>query len=113
MLKYGARNNFDLFKKRVVVACMEKYKNLERLIVDEKFYDPLPFDTSLFDLSNDPHKIEKERLREANKRRDKEINYMRIDRISMYAYLLSKLSKESVDELHGHKDWSTIEQHVR
>jgi hypothetical protein len=27
----------------------------------------------------------------------------------MYAYLLSKLSKESVDELNGHKNWSTIE----
>jgi hypothetical protein len=34
---------------------------------------------------------------------------MKIDRISMYAYLLSKLSKESVDELHGHRDWTTIE----
>jgi hypothetical protein len=36
MLKNGAGNNFDLFKKRVAVACMEKYKNLSRLIVDKQ-----------------------------------------------------------------------------
>jgi hypothetical protein len=35
MLKYGAGNNFDLFKKRIAVACMEKYRNLGRLIEDE------------------------------------------------------------------------------
>jgi hypothetical protein len=34
---------------------------------------------------------------------------MRIDRISMFTYLISKLSKESVDELQGHKDWTSIE----
>jgi hypothetical protein len=88
---------------------MEKYKNLGSLIVDEQYYNPPPVDTLLLDPNNDPHEIEEGRLREVHKRRDKEINDMRIDRISMYAYLLSKLSKESVDELHGHKDWSTIE----
>jgi hypothetical protein len=88
---------------------MEKYKNLGRLIIDEKYYVPPPVDTSLYDLNNDPHEIEKGRLREAHKRGNKEIDDMKIDRISLYTYLLSKLSKESVDKLHGHKDWPTIE----
>ena len=34
MLRLGVNNNFDNFKKRVSIACMEKYKNLGRLIVD-------------------------------------------------------------------------------
>jgi len=34
---------------------------------------------------------------------------MRIDRTSMYAYLNSKLSKESLDEVQGHTDWASIE----
>jgi hypothetical protein len=36
-LKYGGGNNFDLFKKRVAIACLERYKNLGRLIVYEKY----------------------------------------------------------------------------
>jgi len=109
MLKYGAGNNFDLFKKRIAVKCMEKYCHLGRLIEDEAYYTPPPMDISLFDLSNDPHEVEKARLREAHKHRDKEIDNMRIDRVSIFAYLISKLSKESVDKLHGHKDWNKIE----
>jgi hypothetical protein len=65
MLKYGAGNNFDLFKKQVVVACMENYKNLGKLIDDKQFYVPPPVDVTLFDLSNSPHKIENSRLWEA------------------------------------------------
>jgi hypothetical protein len=40
ILKYGVGNNFYLFKKRLAIACMEKYKNLGRIIVDEKYYEP-------------------------------------------------------------------------
>jgi hypothetical protein len=70
---------------------------------------PPPVVISLFNLNNDLHGTKKGRLREAHKHRDKEIDDMRIDRVSMFAYLISKLSKETVDELHGHKDWNTIE----
>jgi len=62
---------------------------------------------ALYDLTNDPFDAEKGRWREAHKRRDKEIDDMRVDRTSMYAYLISKLSKESHDEVD--KDWTTIE----
>jgi hypothetical protein len=109
MLRLGVNNNFDNFKKKVSIACMEKYKNLGRLIVDEAYYEPPAVDPKLFNLSNDPHDIEKGRLKEAHKHRDKEINDMKIDRTSMYAYLISKLSKESLDEVQGDAAWSTIE----
>jgi hypothetical protein len=35
---------------------------------------------------------------------------MRVDRTSMYAYLISKLSKECQDEIQGHTDWPDIEK---
>jgi hypothetical protein len=105
MLRFGIANNFDLFKRKMSVACMEIYKNLGRLITDEVYYEPPVIDNILYDITNDPHDIEKGRLKEAYKMRDKEVNDMRIDRTSMYAYLLSKLSKESQDEIQGHADW--------
>jgi hypothetical protein len=109
MLPFGVSSNFDLFKRKVSIACQEKYKNLGHLIYDEAYYTPTAVDTALYNLTNDPYEIEKGRLREAHKRRDKEIDDMRIDRTSMFAYLISKLSKESYDEVQGHKDWGTIE----
>jgi hypothetical protein len=53
-------------------------------------------DTALYDLTNDPHDVKKARLQEAHKHRDKEIDDMKVDRTSMFAYLISKLSKESL-----------------
>jgi len=58
---------------------------------------PPTIDSTSYNLANDPHDIEKTRLREAYKRRDKEVADMEIDRTSMYAYVISKLSKESLD----------------
>jgi len=110
MLRFGAGNNFDLFKRKVSIACMEKYKNLGCLIMDEQYYVPAAVDIALYDLTNDPFNVEKGKLREMHKRRDKEIDDMRIDRTSMYAYLISKLSKESQDEIQGHADWADIEK---
>jgi len=72
LLRFGASNNFDSFKRKVSIACMERYKNLGRLIVDEKYYVPTSIDVTLYNFSND---------------------------------LISKLSKESLDEIQGHADW--------
>jgi hypothetical protein len=108
-LKYGGGNNFDLFKKRVAIACLERYKNLGRLIVDERYYVPPLIDAADYNLAKDPYEVEKVRFRENHKRRDKEIDDMKVDRPSMFAYLISKLSKESLDEIQGHKDWKSID----
>jgi hypothetical protein len=109
MLRFGVGNNYDLFKRKISIACMERYKNLGRLIMDEKYYEPAKVDTALYDLTNDPHEVEMSRLWEAHKRRDKEIDDMRIDCTSMYAYLISKLSRETLDEVQWHADWASIE----
>jgi hypothetical protein len=59
MLRLGVNNNYDAFKKKVFIACMEKYKNLGRLIVDEKYYAPPAVDIDNYNLQSDPHDIEK------------------------------------------------------
>jgi len=109
LLRMGVSNNFDNFRKKISIACLEKYKNLGRLIQDETYYVPPAIDPKTYDLANDPHEIEKTRLREAYKRRDKEVADMEIDKTSMFAYIISKLSKESLDEVQGAKDWAMIE----
>jgi hypothetical protein len=109
MLKYGPYGNYDLFKKKIAIMCMEKYKNLGRLFNDKKYYVPPEIYPMDYDLMHDIADIEKGRIQDAHKCRDKEIDDMAIDRMSMYAYILSKLSKESVDEISRHKDYDKIE----
>jgi hypothetical protein len=76
------------------LACMEKYKNLGRLIVDEAYYKPLEVDDSLYDMKNDPYEINKGRLREAHKRRGKELDDMRVDCTSMFAFIISSIARK-------------------
>jgi len=45
----------------VSIAFMEKYKNLGRLIVDEKYYAPPAVDINDYNLQSDPHDMEKTR----------------------------------------------------
>jgi hypothetical protein len=51
--------------------------------MDKKYYTPAAVDDALYDLMNDPYDVERERLREAHKRRDKEIDDIHIDHMSM------------------------------
>jgi hypothetical protein len=73
------------------------------VIVDKACYKPPEVNGSLYNLKNDPYEINKGRLREVHKRRDKELNDMRVDRTSIFAFIMSKLSKESVDEIQGQR----------
>jgi len=90
VLHYGASNNLDVFKKKLSLACMEKYKNWSRLIIDENYNEPLKVDDMLYDLKNDPYEINWGRLREAYKRRDEEIDDMRVDHTSRFYCLEAK-----------------------
>jgi hypothetical protein len=109
MLKYGPFSNYYIFNKKIALACMEKYKNLRRLINDEKYYVPPEINPMDYDLTHNVTDIEKGRLRDAHKRRDKEIDDIAIDRTSMFAYILSKISKDSQDELTRYMDYDKIE----
>jgi hypothetical protein len=97
-----------VFKKNLSLACMEKYKNVGSLIIKEMYYEPPKVDDALYELKNDPYKINRGRLREAYKRRDKELDDMRVDRTSMFTFIVSSLSKESLDEIQGQPSWSKL-----
>jgi hypothetical protein len=109
MLRLGATNNFDTFKKKLSIVSTEKYKNLGQIIIDETYYVPPVLDIADYNLVTDSHDIEKTRLREAHKHQDKELDDMKVDRISMFAYIISKLSKESLDKIQGQTTWAMVE----
>jgi hypothetical protein len=99
MLRFTPPGNWDLFKRKMTVAALEKFGNLGRLIQDESYYDPPAVNTQLYDLVNDPHGIQRALLIKAYEARDKEMRNMEKERASMFAYLLSKISRESLDEI--------------
>ena len=108
-LGYGHKGNWDPFKRKMIVVCLEKYKNLGRLIQDEAYYDPPAVDVTAYNLTVDPYQIERSRMTKAYEARDKEIREMKKDRTGMYAYIMSKISKESLDEISRDKDFKQLE----
>ena len=102
-LRYGPNNNYVEFKKRLSLACHEKYKGLGRVIEDEEYWTPEEVDRSLYPLENDPDNVMKSCLLEAVKMRVKEISEMKNARPSMYAFIMSRLSRESEDAIKRHE----------
>jgi len=114
MLRIGGTtgSNWDYFKRKMSVACMESVGNLGRLIDDEAYYIPPPVIDADFGSLNpvsDPHGIRKAMLLKEYEGRHKEIRKMKEDRTKMYAYIYSKLSKESQDEIARDASFVTIE----
>ena len=89
------------------MQCLKEYKDLGRLIEDEFYFVPEAIDNTAFKTAKeeDPDGINKARLIKAHENRDKEILKMKHDRPGMYGYILSKLSKESEDEIARHKNY--------
>ena len=108
-LRFTPPGNWDLFKRKMTVAALEKFGNLGRLIQDETYYSPPAVDTQLYDLTNDPHGIQKALLIKAYEARDKEIRSIEKDRASMFAYVLSKISRESLDEISRAATFAALE----
>ena len=53
MLQYGTANTFDTFNRKMIVACLEKYKRLGHFIEEDIYYLPPPVDDSGSDPNND------------------------------------------------------------
>jgi Zinc knuckle. len=103
MLKYGPNNNYVTFKDRIKTACMEKYGDLGRLIELESYWEPPKVDRSAFP-NAEKDLFEKQALIEAVKERATTIAKMINNKASMYAYIMSKMSTESIDEIKRHRD---------
>jgi hypothetical protein len=80
-------------------ALCSKYGDLGRIAKDEIYYTPPMIDTSLYDPTKDTHGLMLDALRERVKERLKIIATMQNNRTSCYNFIMSKLSRESKDEL--------------
>ena len=64
MLRLGGAtgSNWDLFARKMAIACMESVGNLGRLIVDKRYYNPpdiVDADYGSLNPASDPHGIKK------------------------------------------------------
>ena len=113
MLRYGPYNNFITFKERLKTACMERYGDLARLIELEDYWMPDEVDRTREEYREaDTDEFQKAALIHAIKERTTTIAKMKANRSCMYAYILSKLSTESLDELKRDSDYEVINNSV-
>jgi len=117
MLRFGPNNNFVLFKERMSTACMEKYGPLGRLINKEAYWMPSDIEESDFMVKDKDGNmvltnVSKQSMAQAIKERITLIAKMKSNRDNMFAYIESKLSKESLDEVKRHQDYENIKDEV-
>ena len=111
MLKFGASNNWLQFKSRLSTTCLEKYGDLGRLIETEDYYEPPEVNPNDYE-GWETDDIQKMLYMGEVKARAKKVRQMREDRSKMYAYVLSKLSKESLDEFKHHEDYALVHDNL-
>ena len=110
MLKFGPNNNFVMFAEQLSTACLEKYGALGKLILMEKYWEPPEIKQEDYEETDKDGKVvltelKKTAMLQAVKDRTTFISKMKNNRESMYAYIMSKLSKESLDEVKRHKNY--------
>ena len=111
ILRFGQTNNWIEFKKKMALAAEEHYGDLGRIVNDEAYYVPPLIDPNLFGSTDpliDTDGVNKATLLEANKDRIRAISKMQTDRASLYSFILSKISRESEDELKAHAKYPTL-----
>jgi len=113
LLRYGQDDNYCSFRERIIVAALERYKNLGRCIETGDYYVPPEVKQSDYDLTNDPYGVNKLRLQKAHEDRDKAIRSMNEDKPSLFSFIMSKLSQNSKEVVTHHKGWDTCNQEKR
>ncbi len=111
VLTYGRNNNFALFKKNLKVKALQLFGDLARIITDHAYYDPPEVDQKRFDVDNDKLGLNLDRLKKAVVRRDQAIEKMVEERPKLYAFIVEKLSLESLDAVStkpGFEEFSVI-----
>ena len=111
LLRFGAKNNWLCFKEKLSIACTEKFGDLGRLIDTGEYWVPPIIKSDDFP-DWETNEIQKVLYLEAEKARAKLIRSMEQDRSKMYSYIISKLSKESLDEYKHHQDYDLVSTHL-
>jgi hypothetical protein len=105
MLRHGTDNNFPAFKKKISVAALEKYHDLGRMFDLGEYFSPEPIDVEFYDLDDDPHGLNLGDLRDARKSRTRKVENMKSDRAGMFAFIMLRLSNESLDAIKLEEGW--------
>ena len=110
LLKFGTGNNRLKFKEKIITACIEKYGDLARLMQLEEYYTPPKLEGYLMEPYTDwkTDGVVKMLYFSKVKARAKAIRTMADDRSKLYAYILSKLSRESMDEFKHHENYDLV-----
>ena len=108
LLQFGYKNNWLKFKERLHTACVEKYGDLGRLVDTEDYFEPDEIQEDDYP-NRQTDDLPKMLYLDAQKARAKQLREMKADRSKMYAYIVSKLSKESMDELKHHEEYEMIQ----
>ena len=109
LLKFGAQNNWLNFKEKMLTACTEKYGYLGRLINTEEYYEFPEIDMTPYQ-GWETDELKKTLYIDEAKDKARMERAMVQDQPKMYAYILSKMSKESMDELKqsGNRHWNQM-----
>ena len=105
-LSFGPSNNWIDFSKKMVIAAGDRFGRLGDFIKSGAYYTPpLPTpDTTIVDST-----MRDEVLKADFRERAKTINKLTTEKPILYAFITSKLSVESEDELKRHQSYSTFD----
>ena len=104
LLKFGTGNNWLKFKEKISTACIEKYGDLARLMQTELYYIPPEIEGVRMEpyIGWQTKKVKEILFIGDVKSCTKAIRTMADNRSKFYAYIISKLSRESIDKYTHH-----------
>ena len=104
LLRFGLINEWLKLKAKISNSCLEKYGNIGRHIETKEYYIPPEIAGHRMDryFGWETEKLKDMLYMVEGKARTKNIWQMDESRVKMYAYILSKLSKETLQESNHH-----------
>ena len=115
MLTHGTDSIFAIFRENVQIACLEKYGNLAKFMERGNYYVPdqiIKSEHYLTDGKDEDGTVDADLIEgykityiTAIKGRQLEIKKIKSQRANIYAYITSKLSNGSDDEVKRHSEY--------
>jgi len=103
ILQFGSGNNFYVFKEKLALTALEKFGDLARLVETDEYWKPPALNFTEYNPDEDPHGFIKLQVNELLKEHVRVIERMKNNKANLYAFILSKLTNESMDEVKRHE----------
>ena len=110
MLQFESENNFNVFKDKLVLAALEKFCDLARLVESDLYWDPPEIDVSDYKEDDDPYGFNKLKINEHLKEHIKVKAKMEAQKDNLYGFILCKLYSESLDEIKRHPNYGAFNE---